>query len=193
MTPSLVMSSHPHPPQSPYRAGYFQGYSGFQLIPRDLCVGPVPYSLHSALSKEIRPSRCACLCHSPLQYLWVSLTSPALPSALPKLPVPHGLVPASFPVTPVLLHASPRPFPVISHPSAHLPRFSYLLCLSSLPASLSRSPFLIPHYPRIPYFPCLAYPRPLTRFLIPLSVRVCRAISNGEQGFIVGSVWQCEV
>lgn len=44
--------THSIHPQSPCWAGCFKGYSGFQLVPRDLCVGPVPYWLHSALSKK---------------------------------------------------------------------------------------------------------------------------------------------
>jgi len=76
--------AHSIHPQSPCRAGCLKGYSGFRLIAHDLCVGPVPYWLHSALSKEIHPCRCARLCYSPPQHLWASPTG-AVPALHPRL------------------------------------------------------------------------------------------------------------
>lgn len=84
--------SHSIHPQSPCRAGCFKGYSGFRLIPRDLCVGPVPDLLHSALSKEIRPSRSAHLCRLPPQYPWASPTG-TVPALHPLLPSPSSSPP----------------------------------------------------------------------------------------------------
>lgn len=130
--------THPYPPPAPRRVGCFKGYSGFRLVPRDLCVGPVPYLLHSTLSKEIRPSQCARLVSSPAPgapgFPGRHRPGPASSSPLPKLLAPHGVL--SLPPSlrfPVLLHASLVPFPMISHPSAHLPCFPDLLSLPSFP------------------------------------------------------------
>lgn len=130
--------THSIHPQPPCWAGCFKGYSGFRLVPGDLWVGPVPYLLHSALNKEItHPPACS----------WVSFTSPSSmgfpgghhPSPassfpLPKLLGPPGLLSQLTSLRfPVLLHASLLPFPLISHPSAHLFWFPDLLSLSGLP------------------------------------------------------------
>lgn len=78
--------------------------------------------------------------------------SPASCSPLPKLLARPGLL-SQLPSLwfPVLLHASSLPFPVISHPSAHLPWFSYLFCLSSLPLFFVQLP--LPHFSPAPGFP----------------------------------------
>lgn len=84
-------------PRSPWWAGSFKGCSGFQLIPCALSVGPVPWLLHLALSKEIRPSGCACLCLLPPQYPQASLMSTV--PAPDILPSPSSLLCSLIPVS----------------------------------------------------------------------------------------------
>lgn len=185
-----------------------QGVFRVSAHAHDPCVGPVPNLLHSGLSKEIRPSWYACL----------SLTSPVSVGLLSE----HPSSPASSPLTsqapcplwspvpvscPSLLPCNSQSCSICipSYFSCDLSPFcppflvfTFVLlvqlvwfCLVCLGFFLSSSPFHISPHPRIPYFPCLA--RLLILFLIPVSVQVCKAISDGEQGFIVGIVGQYKV
>lgn len=154
--------THSIHPQPPCRAGCFKGYSGFRLIPRDLSVGPVPYLLHSALSKEITRS---------LACLWVSFTSPASvgfpgghhPSPSSSSPLPKLLAPPAQVSCPSCLSCDSQSCPM--HPS-----FFFLwspTCLPIWPLLLvSRSALVrlacfflfcfhlpIPHFSLAPGFP----------------------------------------
>lgn len=203
MTPSLVTSSRTlNHLQLPCRAGCFKGYSGFQLIP----VTPV-WALCQICCTQLWVKKYALpgvlICHSPPRYLWVSPVSTVPALHLLFLPLPKLLAPCGLPCHspslqfPVLLHL--HPFFLFLWSPTPLPTFPGFHVCSACPACLflfgvfflSSSPFHMSPHPRIPYFPCLA--RLLILFLIPVSVQVCKAISDGEQGFIVGSVGQYKV
>lgn len=153
-------------------------------------MGPVPELLHLALSKEIRPSRCACLCHLPRQ-----CPQPSLMSTVPALylfPSPSSLlcslIPASFSVIPSL---APCISPSFSCDIPHPHWFSYLFCFSSLSAFFVLLP--IPHFSPVPGL-CISCVLLILDhfilFLIPVSVQVCKVISAEEQtGFCSRKCW----
>lgn len=114
------------------------------------------------------------------------------PSTQYLLPTPssllHSVIPVSFSVIPSLAPCIPPSFFCDLH-LCPPPLVSYLFCLSNLSVQLP-----IPHFASAPglCISCalLACPGPLTLFLIPVSVQVCKVISAEEQtGFCSRKCW----